>query len=307
MKPTVALITELSNPPILKERLDNEFTIVADPAAAVDTIQGLITTSAAGVPDWAWAAPNLKIISNFGVGYDGIDVDKAAAKGIWVSNTPTVLNDAVAELTLGLMIMLTRQLPAAIAHVVHGKWADGTNVPLADTLQGKKLGLLGMGGIGQEIAVRAVANKMTVSYTCRNPKEVPYAYVADLVELARAVDLLCCIVPGGAATLNLVNAEVLTALGPQGYLINVARGSVVDEPALITALEAGTIAGAALDVFAAEPTVPSELSSHPNAICVPHIGSATVVARQAMGELVLDNIHAVVAGERPKTPVNAPS
>lgn len=311
MKAKVALIIDFDDPPVLAERLTSEFEVIditdgLPVGAAVEEITALITTSHIGVPDWVWES-KVRVIGNFGVGYDGIDIERAAAAGIWVTNTPTVLNDAVAELTVGMMVMAVRQLPAAIDHLRAGKWEAGINVPLAGTLEGKRLGLLGMGGIGSEIAVRAAANKMEISYHCRTPKDVQWTYQADLVELARSADVLCCIVPGGAETANLINAEVLEALGPQGYLVNVARGSVVDEPALIKALEAGRIAGAALDVYAAEPQVPAELQKLPNVICLPHIGSATEVARQAMGELVLDNIHAVLADKEPLTPVNQPS
>ena len=309
MKPKVALAIGFNNPPQLWETLNNHFEVIDITSnQQVDNaseIQALITSSHAGVPDWVWEDSGVKIISNFGVGYDGIDTERAATNGIWVANTPTVLNDAVAETTFGIMLMLVRELPQAMQHLTEGKWLEG-EYPLTESLEKKHLGLLGMGGIGTEIAKRAATFKMEISYHCRTPKDVSWTYESSLLELAKKCDILCAIVPGGAETKHLINAEVLEALGPKGFLVNVARGSVVDQDALIKAIEQEKIAGAALDVFADEPNVPQELIDFENVVCVPHIGSATKITRRAMGQLVIDNIVCVLDDKEPFTPVNKP-
>jgi hydroxypyruvate reductase len=247
--------------------------------------------------------PALRVIAVMGVGYDGVDAVAAAARGVMVTHTPDVLNDDVADLAFGLMLCCARQLPAADRHVREGRWVDGP-MPLARKLSGARLGVVGMGRIGQTIARRAVAFEMPVAYTARHARPgLPYDYVPDVAALAARSDYLCVITPGGAATRHLIDARVLKALGPQGVLINVARGSVVDEAALIEALEAGTIAGAGLDVFADEPRVPARLCALPQVVLAPHIGSATTQTRQAMADLAFDNLRRVLAGEAPRTPV----
>jgi lactate dehydrogenase-like 2-hydroxyacid dehydrogenase len=247
--------------------------------------------------------PALEIISVFGVGYDGVDVATAKARGVMVTHTPNVLNDEVADTAIGLMLCAARQLPAADRFVREGRWLQGP-MPLSRKMSGARLGIVGMGRIGQAIAQRALAFGMTVAYTARSAKaELPYAFHADVVALAEASDFLVVITPGGAGTRHLVNARVLEALGPEGILVNVARGSVVDEQALIEALERGTIAGAGLDVFADEPRVPERLMALPHVVLAPHIGSATVATRQAMADLAYANLRARFTGQPLLTPV----
>ena len=250
--------------------------------------------------------PALELISVMGVGYDGVDVGEAVARGVRVTHTPDVLNDDVADLAIGLMLSAARQLPAADRYVRDGSWLQA-NMPLARKMSGTRLGLLGMGRIGQAIALRALAFGMKVAYTARSAKaELPYRFFPRAAELAAEVDFLVVITPGGAATRKLVNAEVLHALGKgrgDGILINVARGSVVDEQALIEALEAGVIAGAGLDVFEAEPQVPDRLRALPHVVLTPHIGSATGQTRQAMADLAFSNLAAHFGGRPLLTPV----
>ena len=247
--------------------------------------------------------PALELISIMGVGYDGVDVAAAKARGVMVTHTPNVLNDDVADLAIGLMLCAARQLPAADRFVRSGQWLKGP-MPLARKMSGARLGLVGMGRIGQAIAQRAQAFGMQIAYHTRSPKAgVPYAYHADLLSLARDSDFLVLITPGGAGTRHLVNAQVLQALGPKGFLVNVARGSVVDEAALIEALEGGVIGGAALDVFEDEPRVPQRLIDLPQVVLVPHIGSATGQTRQAMADLAFGNLREHFAGRPVLTPV----
>ena len=247
--------------------------------------------------------PALELISIMGVGYDGVDVAAAKARGVMVTHTPNVLNDDVADLAIGLMLCAARQLPAADRFVRSGQWLKGP-MPLARKMSGARLGLVGMGRIGQAIAQRAQAFGMQIAYHTRTPKaDVPYAHHADLLSLARDSDFLVLITPGGAGTRHLVNAQVLQALGPKGILVNVARGSVVDEAALIEALEGGVIGGAALDVFEDEPRVPQRLIDLPQVVLVPHIGSATGQTRQAMADLAFGNLREHFAGRPVLTPV----
>ena len=251
--------------------------------------------------------PALEIISVMGVGYDGVDVAAAKARGVMVTHTPDVLNDDVADLALGLMLSAARQLPAADRWVRDGHWPGG-NMPLARKLSGARLGLVGMGRIGQAIAQRALGFGMSIAYTARSAKPaLPYRYLPSAEALAAESDFLVLITPGGAGTRHLINAVVLAALGsssPQkGILINVARGSVVDEVALIDALERGVIAGAGLDVFEAEPQVPERLRALPQVVLSPHIGSATADTRQAMADLAFDNLRRQLAGQAVRTPV----
>jgi len=249
------------------------------------------------------ALPKLEVISSFGVGYDGVDVAACRDHGVRLTNTPDVLNDAVAELTLGLMIALCRRIPQADFHVREGLWLEGA-YPLTAELTGKRVGILGLGRIGKEIARRCQAFKMRVAYHGRNeqPHE-PFEYYADLEAMARDVDWLVIIAPGGAATSGIVSRKVLAALGPKGCLVNIARGSLVDEPALIEMLQSGALGGAALDVFADEPRVPEVLFGLDNVVLSPHQGSATVKSRNAMADLVVDNLAAHFAGNPLLTPV----
>ena len=247
--------------------------------------------------------PALEIISVMGVGYDGIDVAAAKARGVPVTHTPGVLDDEVADLALALMLAWARQIPRADRFVRAGQWPNGP-LPFGRKLSGARLGLIGIGRIGQVIAQRAAAFGMSIAYTARSARpQLPYRYFASPAALAAECDYLVVIAPGGAATRKLVNAEVLAALGAKGCLVNIARGSVVDEEALVAALQAGTIAGAALDVFENEPHVPQALREMDNVVLTPHIGSATAQTRQAMADLALANLRAHFAGEPLPTPV----
>ncbi len=243
------------------------------------------------------ALPNLKLIANFGVGYDGVDVAAARARGISVTNTPDVLNDAMAELAIGLMISLCRKIIPADRFVRQGGWRNGF-FPLQRELRGATVGIVGLGRIGREIALRCQAMKMRVIYHGRSRQEnVPYPYYDNLVEMAQEADWLVCVAPGGAQTFHLIGREVLDALGPQGFLLSMGRGTTVDEKVLVEKLLAGELAGAALDVFENEPDVPKELFALDNVVLSPHQGSATRQTRRAMGALVVANLEAFFAGE----------
>ncbi len=247
--------------------------------------------------------PKLEIISNFGVGYDTIDTRAAKQRNIRVTNTPNVLNDAMAEITIGLMIALARKLPQTDRFVRDGKWPAGS-YPLQRELNGKTLGILGLGRIGKEIAVRAQAMKMRVVYHGRRKQaDEPYVYYDKLVDMARDVDWLVVIAPGGKSTEKIVSRQVLEALGPDGFLVNMARGTLVDEAALVEMLKANKLAGAALDVFEKEPQVPEALFALDNVVLSPHQGSATHQTRNKMGTLVVDNLDAHFAGDPLLTPV----
>jgi lactate dehydrogenase-like 2-hydroxyacid dehydrogenase len=248
--------------------------------------------------------PKLEIISSFGVGYDHVDVKYAAAHGIVVTNTPEVLTEEVADTALGLLLCTVRELPQAERHVRAGLWA-AKGYPLSKaTLRNRTVGMVGMGAIGQAVARRLDAFGVPVVYHTRKPRaEIGYRYYPKLIDMAREVDTLMVIVPGGASTANIINAEVLDALGRDGILINMARGSVVDEPALIKALKDKRLLAAGLDVYAKEPVVPKELIEMDNVVLLPHVGSASVYTRQKMDQLVADNILAWAAGKPPLTPV----
>jgi len=241
--------------------------------------------------------PKLEIIANFGVGYDSIDTKAAKARNIRVTNTPNVLNDAVAELTIGLMVALARRIPQAHRFVRDGNWPKG-NFPLLTELNGKTVGILGLGRIGKEIAVRAQAMKMRVVYHGRRKQaDEPYVFYSDLTEMARDADWLVLIAPGGKATEKIVSRQVLEALGPEGYIVNVARGTLIDEAAMVELLASKLLGGAALDVFEKEPQVPQALFGLDNVVLSPHQGSATNQTRNKMGALVVDNLDAWFAGE----------
>jgi lactate dehydrogenase-like 2-hydroxyacid dehydrogenase len=242
--------------------------------------------------------PKLEIIASASVGYDGIPVEYARSKGIPVTNTPEVLNDDVADLAIGLMIMTARRLVASDRYVRAGRWLKDGNFPLAQRASGKRVGILGMGRIGRAIGKRAEAMDNTVAYHSRNPvADVSWKHYPDLVALAKDSDFLIVIIPATPQTDKIVSKAVLEALGPTGILVNVARGVVVDEDALVAALKAGTLGGAGLDVFAAEPTVPEVLFAMDNVVLAPHVGSGTHETRRAMSQLVLDNLDAHFAGK----------
>jgi lactate dehydrogenase-like 2-hydroxyacid dehydrogenase len=247
--------------------------------------------------------PNLEIVSSFGVGYDHVDAVHAGRRGVVVTNTPDVLTDEVADLTLGLLISTVRQLPQSDRYLREGRWLERP-YPLTATLRGRRAGIIGLGRIGKAIATRLEAFGLTIAYHGRRAQaDVAYRFYPDLVAMARDVDVLIVVTPGGPETRHLVNAPVLEALGPQGILVNVARGTVVDERALIDALQRGVILSAGLDVFEDEPRVPAELIAMDHVVLLPHVGSASVHTRNAMGQLVVDNLASWFAGKGPLTPV----
>ena len=249
------------------------------------------------------ALPKLEIISNFGVGVDQIDLDAAKQRRIIVTNTPDVLNECVADCAMALVLNTLRKFPQSEAYLRSGYWPTRGPYPLTTSLGGKTLGILGLGRIGEAIAKRAQSFGMKIRYHNRNRKNVPYAYDPDPVALAKNSDVLLAVTPGGAGTAKLVNARVLDALGPQGYLVNIARGSVVDEAVLLRYLQEKKIAGAGLDVFEHEPDVPPEFFALDNAVLYPHVASATVETRKAMGDLQVENLHLHFAGKQVLTRV----
>jgi lactate dehydrogenase-like 2-hydroxyacid dehydrogenase len=270
------------------------------------TVRGIAAVAGHGPVDSALMSrfPKLEIVSSFGVGYDHIDAKWAGAHGIMVTNTPDVLNEEVADTALGLLLCTVRHLPQAERYLRAGNWPKHGDYQLTPSMRDRTAGIIGMGRIGKAIARRLDAMKVPVVYHARrHVADVPYRHYPNLVEMARDVDVLIVITPGGAATKNLVNAEVLDALGPNGILINVARGSVVDEAALIKALKDKTILTAGLDVYASEPKVPQELIDMDNVVLLPHVGSASHATRRAMDELVANNIVSWFSGKGAITPV----
>ncbi|WP_307807757.1 2-hydroxyacid dehydrogenase [Nocardioides xinjiangensis] len=273
---------------------------LADPAGVEVAVVGGGAKVGAAELD---ALPDLRAIANFGVGYDNVDVAEATRRGIVVSNTPDVLTDAVADLAAALVVDVLRGITAADRFVRSGAWSRGERVPLTRDVRGSVVGVLGLGRIGTAAAERLEAFGAEIHYHSRSRKAVAWAYHPSPVELAAASDVLVVLTPGGAGTDKLVDAAVLDALGPEGYLVNVARGSVVDEDALVAALEDGRIAGAGLDVFADEPHVPEALLRRDDVVLLPHVGSATTETREAMGRLVLANIDAFLERGELVTPV----
>jgi lactate dehydrogenase-like 2-hydroxyacid dehydrogenase len=248
--------------------------------------------------------PALEIIASFGVGYDGIDVAAAAERDVIVTNTPDVLTEEVADTALGLLLMTVRELPAAERHLRAGDWEAKGAYRLTPSLRDRTVGIIGLGRIGKAIARRLDAMLVPVVYHSRRPVDgVPYRYYDSLPAMAADVNVLLSVVPGNAATRHLVDAGVLDALGPDGIFINVGRGASVDEDALIAALRDRRILAAGLDVFANEPHVPDALLALPNAVLLPHVGSASVYTRTAMGRLVVDNLRSWFEDGRPLTPV----
>jgi lactate dehydrogenase-like 2-hydroxyacid dehydrogenase len=248
--------------------------------------------------------PRLEIVSTFAVGYDHVEAKWAGEHGVAVTNTPGVLTEEVADTALGLLLCTVREFPQAERFLRAGKWLERGYRLTPATLRDRTVGLVGMGSIGQAIARRLDAFKVPVVYHTRRPRtDVPYRHYPDLIAMVREVDILLAIVPGGPGTQNMIDAKVLDALGPDGIFINMARGSVVDEPALIKALQDKKILSAGLDVYANEPVVPQELIAMDNVVLFPHLGSATVATRRAMDQLVVDNLLAWGAGKPPLTPV----
>jgi lactate dehydrogenase-like 2-hydroxyacid dehydrogenase len=268
-------------------------------------IRGVATSGSYGRTDAALfdRLPKLEIVASMGVGYDNVDAAEAARRGIVVTNTPDVLNDEVADLTIGLLLATLRQIPQSERYLRAGHWVK-EHFPLSPTLRERRIGIIGLGRIGKAIAKRLEGFGVGIAYHGRAPQQgVPYAYHPTAAGLAAESDVLIVITPGGAGTKHLVDAEVLKALGPEGVLINVARGSVVDQQALIEALRSGTILSAGLDVYEDEPNVPQELIAMDHVVLLPHIGSASVHTRNAMGKLVADNLVSWVQGKGPLTPV----
>jgi lactate dehydrogenase-like 2-hydroxyacid dehydrogenase len=296
-------------PPQLIENIEQSFTAFrlweAEDEAAFLAEQGaeidmLVTSGNAvmGAPAALIAAlPNLKAICSNGVGYDSIDTEAARSRGIVVTNTPEVLNDCVADLGMALLLDVARRISEADRFTRAGHWAQG-RFPLSSKIGGKVCGIVGLGNIGQAVARRAQAFDMQIHYyNPRSRPDVPYTRHESLVDLAQRADFLVLTLPGGAATRHIINADVLQALGPEGYLINIARGSVVDQQALVAALETGRIAGAGLDVFEQEPQVPDALRQRDNVVITPHIASSTRETMAAMADLVFDNMLAFARGE----------
>jgi lactate dehydrogenase-like 2-hydroxyacid dehydrogenase len=275
-----------------------------DPSLA-NAVQGIVTRSNQLVPaNVVERLPRLGIIATCGVGYDLIPLQLAAARGIVVTNTPGVLNAAVAELCVGTLLALLRRLPQADRFVRAGAWRNGA-FPLATSLSGKRVGIVGLGRIGKDIARRLEPFGVTLAYHGRTNQNLAWRYEASLHALAAGSDILVVAAPGGPGTDRMIDAGVLVALGSQGYLVNVARGSVVDQQALVEALERGAIAGAALDVFDNEPDIDPRLFELDNVVLTPHIGSATNETRQAMAQLTLENLRAYFRDGSVLTPVPA--
>ncbi|MDI9336356.1 MAG: 2-hydroxyacid dehydrogenase [Gammaproteobacteria bacterium] len=293
------------------QQLQHVFTVhdrihLRDPQAWLETaktIRGIAMRGDAKLDaELVEQLPQLEFISVFGVGYDGVDLPMVLNKNIQVAHTPNVLTDDVADLAMGLLIAMARKIPQSHQYVVQGLWDKLGAYPLATKVANRKMGIVGMGRIGQAIARRALGFDMSIFYTSRQTKpNLPYQFIANIIDLAREVDFLVVATPGGKETTGLINAEVLQALGAKSGLINIARGSVVDQPALIKALQTGVIASAALDVYSDEPFVPPALRDLPQVVLTPHIGSATAQTRQAMADLAYQNMYAYFA----KLPVPA--
>lgn len=303
MSDKIEILQVASVVPYIQQKLDATYrvhraapgdTIAPDVAGRVRAV-----VAGGGAPAGLLAQlPRLEIVASASVGYDGIDVLGAAARGIPVTNTPGVLNDDVADLAIALMVMTARRLAAADKYVRDGKWVASGNMPLARKASGKKLGIVGLGRIGQDIARRAEAMNMVISYTNRRPVDgVAYKFIPSLVELARENDFVIIIASAGPDATRMVNREVIEALGPDGILVNVSRGRVVDEAALVEALTSGKLGGAGLDVFEDEPKVPAELMGLDNVVLTPHLGSSTLETRTDMGQLAMDNLAAWFAGK----------
>jgi lactate dehydrogenase-like 2-hydroxyacid dehydrogenase len=311
MKPEILLVEPMMKR--FEEELDAAYTVhrLHDPAqkqsieAALPNIRGVVTGGGTGLSnEWIEKLPGLGVISVNGVGTDKIDLKFARSRNIDVAITAGVLTDDVADIGIALMLALYRNVAKGDAYVRDGLWGKDA-FPLGTSPKGKRVGILGLGQIGRAFGRRAEAFGMSVRYWNRSPvTDTDWKSCASPVELAEDSDVLCVIVAANAQTQNIVNAEVLKALGPKGVLINIARGTVVDEDALLAALNDGTIAGAGLDVFVGEPNIRKEFFTAPNTVLIPHQGSATIETRIAMGELVLSNLAAHFAGEKPPTTVN---
>ena len=309
---TAAVLVPGKIHPRVLERFEGKVEVITAPSGPEPTLPEGVAERIAAVAvsggfsaKWMDALPNLEVIANFGVGYDGVDVKHAASRNIIVTNTPDVLNDEVADTTIALLISTVRRLYAAEKHLREGKWvSEGAFALSPFSLRGRKVGLFGMGRIGQEIAKRLEPFKVEIGYHTRSRRdELSYNYYGSLKEMAQAVDVLICIVPGTAATHKAINADILAALGSNGVFINVGRGSSVDEDALLSALQNGTLGAAGLDVFYEEPKVPEGFLSLPNVTLLPHVASASVPTRNAMADLVADNVLGWLGERKVVTPV----
>ena len=295
--------------PRVRERLAERFEVIAwnggNPPQGTDTaVAASVYAGAKCRAEQIDAMPRLKVIGNYGVGYDSVDARHAASKGIIVTHTPDVLNDEVANTAVLLLLATDRKIVEYDRYVRDGRWESEGDAPLTRGVRGRQVGIIGLGRIGSTIAEKLeTAFGARIAYHSRSKKDVPYRYYDDLVAMARDCDALIAITPGGPDTSKLVSREVMAALGPEGTLVNVARGSVVDESAMIELLRDGKLGAAGLDVFEAEPSVPQALRDMPHVVLTPHVGSATQETRDAMSDLVVDNIVAVVDGNRPPTPV----
>ena len=287
--PDLLQIGSITDP--MRERLEAAFTVHQTKRYNAKDITHVVTNGHDGVkPELMASLTNLRVISGYGVGYDAIDAVEAARRGIIVTHTPNVLNKEVATTAVLLMLACYRELLRDDAYVRSGAWEMKGNAPLTRSADGQTVGILGLGRIGQAIADKLEPWDAKIVYHSRSKKDLPYTYYDNLTAMAHDCDVLICITPGGPSTHKIVNAEVIEALGPTGTLINVSRGSVVDEVALTEALQDGTLGWAGLDVFEAEPQVPQALRDLPNTVLLPHVGSATVETRAAMGALTVDNL-----------------
>ena len=317
-KPDILMAAPL--PSYLGDALAPDFNVVrpwaaADPEAVIARVAPTLRFIVTGVPvitegvnrpidaDYMARFPRLELVANMGVGYDNIDARAAAARGVIVTNTPDVLTEETADAALGLLLCVVRQLPRADRYVRSGQWVEKA-FPLTASLRDRTMGIVGLGRIGKAIARRAEAFGLRIAYHGRRRQpDVAWPYFDNVVDLARACDILMIAAPGGPETRHLVDARVLAALGPDGIVVNIARGGIVDEDALVAALRAGTILGAGLDVYEDEPRVRPDLVAMEHVTLLPHVGSATGPTREAMARLVVDNIRAFARGEGPLTPV----
>ena len=275
----------------MRKRLEVAFTIHQIDNFDAAKITHVVTNGHDGVsPKLMASLENLKVISGYGVGYDAIDTAEAVRRGVVVTHTPNVLNEEVATTAILLMLSCYREVLRDDAYVRSGNWKAKGNAPLTRSADNQTIGILGLGRIGQTIANKLAPWNAKIVYHSRNKKDVAYTYYENLTEMAKDCDVLICITPGGPSTDKIVNSQVMEALGPNGTLINVSRGSVVDEAALIDALKSGKLGWAGLDVFESEPTVPGALRDLPNTVLLPHVGSGTVETRVAMGDLTVDNL-----------------
>lgn len=310
-RPVVLMPTPLASP--ARERCAEHFDVLAlaehaDPDAVLDERGADVRAIASAGHGRVDAAlldrlPRLEIISNFGVGYEHIDAAEAARRGVVVTNAAGSLDDEVADTAMALLLMTVRELPAAERYLRAGRWTQAPYPLTPATVSGRRMGIAGFGRIGEAIAKRAETFGVEVVYHNRRQKDSPYRYYPSLLEMARDVDTLMLVLPGGEATRGVVDADVLRALGPDGILLNIGRGTVVDEPALVEALRSGTIKSAGLDVYADEPNVPAELVDMDHVVLLPHVGSASVPTRDAMGRLCVDNLLAWFTTGTPLTPV----